>query len=257
MAQREKDMKKLWERSEILFAVIFIAIYVLGCSLLDRASEALGTEMILTLPFLTVFIALILGFIKRNGLSEYYALRAPKTPARAMLYYVPLLLISTVNIWFGIVFNYPLGKGIVYFLGMIAAGVAEELIFRGLLFRAMSRNNLRSAVIFTSLLFGLGHIVNLFNGSESDLLAGICQVFYAVSIGFLFAAALLRSGSLIPCMVSHAMFNSLSVFANEPMHERYQIPITISLCVLSAAAAIYYFKGARTEEKHEDPCSER
>lgn len=244
-------MKKLWDRSEIWFSVLMIVIYVVGNSNLDRLSDALGIEMVLTLPFDILLFALFVAFIRKNGLSGYYGLCAPKATAREMLYYLPLLLISTVNVWFGYVMNkHPL-EGLVYFLAMIATGLVEELLFRGFLFRAMSKNNLRFAVILTSLLFGLGHIVNLINGSGAGTLETVCQIFYAVSIGFLFAAVLLKSRSLIPCMVSHAMFNSLSLFANEPMHEKYLIPILISLCVLSVATAIYYLKTARLEEKTE------
>ena len=244
-------MKKLWDRSEIWFSVLMIVVYVVGNSNLDRLSDALGIEMVLTLPFDILLFALFVTFIRKNGLSAYYGLCAPKATAREMLYYLPLLLISTVNIWFGFVMNKQPLEGLVYFLAMIATGLVEEVLFRGFLFRAMSKDNLRFAVILTSLLFGLGHIVNLFNGSGAGTLETVCQIFYAVSIGFLFAAVLLKSRSLIPCMVSHAMFNSLSLFANDPVHEKYLIPISISLCVLSVAAAIYYLKTARLEEKAE------
>ena len=238
-------MKKLWDRSEISLAVLFIVIYVMGNSLLDRASERLGIEMVLTLPFDLVLIAVMLAFIRRNGLREYYAICAPRTPARQMLFYIPMIVVSTVNIWFGIVFNKNFKEGLVYFLAMIATGITEELLFRGFLFRAMSRRNLRAAVILVSVLFGAGHLVNFLNGSGMTPLENICQVFYAVAVGFLFVAVLIRSGSLIPCMIAHAAFNALSVFANDPMQEKYQIPIALSLCVISLAAGAYYLREAR------------
>ncbi len=240
-------MKKIWDRSEVLFAVLFIIIYVFGNSLLDQASLGIGIEMILTLPFDVLLIAVMLGFIRRNKLTEYYGICAPKESMRGMLYYIPLLLISTVNIWFGIVFNKPFTEGLVFFFAMIATGIVEEIIFRGFLFRGMAKDNLRSAVILTSILFGIGHIVNLFNGKDVSLLENICQVFYAVSIGFLLVSVLLKGESLIPCMITHSTFNALSVFANEPMHEKYQIPIAVSLCILSLAAGVYYLK-SRTPE---------
>ena len=233
-------MKKLWDRSETLLAVLFIVIYVMGNSLLDQASDGLGIEMVLTLPFDLVLIAVMLAFMKRNGLNDYYGICASKAPARQMLFYLPMILVSTVNIWFGIVFNRGIFEGLIYFFAMIATGIAEELLFRGFLFRAMSRQNPRAAVILVSILFGAGHLMNLFNGSGMTLLETICQVFYAIAVGFLFVAVLIRSGSLIPCMIAHAAFNALSVFANNPMQEKYQIPISVSLCVISLAAGIYY-----------------
>ena len=241
-------MKKIWDRSEVWFAVLFIIIYVVGNSLFDQASLGIGIEMILTLPFDILLIAVMLGFIRRNKLTEYYGICAPKASMREMLYYVPLLLISTVNIWFGMVFNKPFTEGLVFFFAMIATGIIEEIIFRGFLFRGMAKDNLRSAVILTSILFGIGHIVNLFNGKDVSLLENICQIFYAVSIGFLLVSVLFKGKSLIPCMITHSTFNALSVFANEPMHERNQIPIAVFLCILSLTAGVYYLKSRIPED---------
>lgn len=241
-------MKKLWDKSEIGFAVLFIIVYVVGNSLLMSASNAIGMEMALTLPFNLALIAVMLAFVRRNNLLEYYGIRAPGATARQMLFYIPLAIVATVNIWFGVAFNLGFTAGLVYFLAMIATGVAEELIFRGLLFRAMSRKNVRSAIILTSVLFGAGHIVNLINGSGATLLENLCQVAYAIAIGFLLVAALIRSKSLIPCMITHAAFNALSVFANTAVIDKYQIAVSVSLCVISAAAAAWYLRHSELQK---------
>ena len=52
---------------------------------------------------------------------------------------------------------------------MLCVGFLEEVIFRGLLFTAIARNNIKSAVIISSVTFGIGHIINLFNGSGMEL----------------------------------------------------------------------------------------
>ena len=141
--------------------------------------------------------------------------------------------------------NADFADGLVCFLAMIATGITEELLFRGFLFRAMSRRNPRAAVILVSVLFGAGHLMNLLNGSGMTPLENICQVFYAVAVGFLFVAVLIRSGSLIPCMIAHAAFNALSVFANNPMQEKYQIPVALSLCAISLAAGAYCLRSEK------------
>lgn len=240
-------MKKLWQRSEILFAVTFIAVYVVANSLLDEASRGLGVEMALTLPFDVALFCLLLAFARRNGLGDYYGLRAPAASAKEMLYYIPLIAVCTVNVWFGVAVNKGPVDGAVYFLAMIATGLVEEMLFRGLLFRAMARRNLRSAVVLTSVLFGAGHAVNLVNGSGATPLENACQLCYAVAVGFLFAAVLLRGKSLVVCMIAHATFNALSLFANEPVIDRYQIPVSAALCVVAVGAGVYYLRGTGKE----------
>ena len=48
---------------------------------------------------------------------------------------------------------------------MLCVGFAEEVIFRGFLFRAMEKDNVKTAIIGSSVTFGLGHVLNLVNGS--------------------------------------------------------------------------------------------
>ena len=79
----------------------------------------------------------------------------------------------------------------------------------------MAKNNLKSAVIVSSVTFGIGHIINLFNGSGMDLANNLCQIIYAVAVGFLFVTIFYYSGSLLPCIITHSAINTLSTFSNE------------------------------------------
>ena len=130
---------------------------------------------------------------------------------------------------------------------MIITGIVEEMLFRGLLFKAMSKSNVRSAVIVTSITFGIGHIVNLVNGNSADYVETICQIFYAVAIGFLLAAVLYVGESIIPCIITHSMLNALSSFSNETVIDNIQIPVSVILCVISAVSAVLIFRKANRE----------
>ena len=65
---------------------------------------------------------------------------------------------------------------------MLCVGFLEEVIFRGLLFQAIAKDNIKSAVIISSVTFGIGHIINLFNGSGMDLVNNLCQIVFAFAI---------------------------------------------------------------------------
>ncbi|MBR2132663.1 MAG: CPBP family intramembrane metalloprotease, partial [Oscillospiraceae bacterium] len=94
-------------------------------------------------------------------------------------------------------------------------GFIEEVIFRGLLFKAIAKDNIKEAIIISSVTFGLGHLVNAINGSGMDLVANLCQVVGAIAIGLLFVTIFYRSGSLLPCIITHSAIDAVSVFANE------------------------------------------
>ena len=96
---------------------------------------------------------------------------------------------------------------------MCCVGFLEEVILRGLLFQAMEKDNLRVAILVSSLTFGLGHIVNLFNGSGRDLASSIIQVVFAVLVGFVLVLIFYHGKSLIPCILFHSANNALKVFS--------------------------------------------
>jgi membrane protease YdiL (CAAX protease family) len=130
-----------------------------------------------------------------------------------------------------------------YIASMICVGFLEEIIFRGLLFQAMRRDSLRSAIIVSSLTFGIGHILNLFNGSGAQLLSNLCQVGYATAVGFLFVIMFLKTGSLIPCIVTHSAVNALSVFSNEGgITAAQEIFSAITISVIALAYSVYLLK---------------
>lgn len=70
------------------------------------------------------------------------------------------------------------------------------------------------AIVISSVTFGLGHVLNLINGSGMGALENLFQITGAVAIGFLFVIVFYRGGSLLPCIIAHAVINITSAFAN-------------------------------------------
>ena len=233
-------LKKLYEKSEIWFAAAWIITYVVLASTGDNISADLGIDKLVTLPILIVMSAGLYFFIRQNGLTEKYGLCSPNLPAAKMLFYAPLLVLLTANLWYGVAMNMSPLETVLYILAMFCVGFLEELIFRGLLFQAMAENGVKSAIIVSSVTFGIGHIVNLFNGSGAELLPNLLQVMYAVAIGFAFVMIYCKTKSLMPCIFTHCIFNGLSAFANESvMTPRRQIISGVLLAVIAGGYALY------------------
>ena len=233
-------MKKLYLKSELTFSLIWIIAYCVLMSVGDSLSQKLGVTKAVTLPVALVLSAVLFLFIKKNNLLPEYGFCKPRLSASEMLFYIPLLIILTVNLWHGVNFTLSFAETVLYILTMFCVGFLEEVIFRGLLFNAMRKNGIRSAIIVSSVTFGIGHIINLFNGSGADLIANILQVIYAIAAGFMFVMIYYKGGSLIPCIVTHSIFNGLSVFADESLltlHRR--IVSCVFLTVISLAYAGY------------------
>ena len=233
-------LKKLYEKSEIWFAVAWIIAYVVLASIGDNISADLGIEKIVTLPVLIALSAILYFFVRKNGLTEKYGLCKPRLPAAKMLFYAPILVLLTANLWYGAAMNLSPLETVLYVLSMFCVGFLEEMIFRGLLFKAMAKNGVRAAIIVSSVTFGVGHIVNLINGSGAELLPNLLQVVYAIAIGFAFVMIYCKTKSLMPCILTHSIFNGLSAFANEAaMTPQREILSGILLAVIGGGYALY------------------
>ena len=153
---------------------------------------------------------------------------------------MPLAVISSVNLWGGVAVQGTATEILLYVVSMCFVGFLEELIFRGLLFQAMAKDGVRSAIVVSSVTFGIGHIVNLFNGSGAELLPNLLQVVYAVAVGFAFVMIFCRTKSLVPCIITHSVFNGLSAFAKvaaETMQR--QVISGVLLAVIAGGYAWY------------------
>jgi len=209
------EMKKLYEKSELTFAIIWIVIYCVLQSLANPLNERIGIEYSTSAIFCILQTVILFDFIKKNGLLEKYGFCKLAVPARCLFYYVPLIILATGNLWNGIAVNDSIADTICRIVCMLCVGFVEEVIFRGFLFKAMAKDNVKSAIIVSSITFGIGHLMNLVNGSGMDLVSNLCQVIFAIAMGFLLVTIFYRSGSLIPCMITHSAVNMLGTFANE------------------------------------------
>lgn len=208
------DVKKLYEKNELTFAIVWIIVYCVLRSLADPLNEIIGGGYSVSAAFCVLQAIVLFTFIRRNGLRERYGLRGPKVPARRFLYYVPLVILASGDLWNGAAINYPPAEMACRIVCMLCVGFLEEVIFRVLLFVSIAKDNVRSAVVISSVTFGVGHLINLFNGSGMDLMNDLCQICFAVAVGFLLVTIFYRGGSLFPCIIVYSAINTLSIFAN-------------------------------------------
>lgn len=236
-------MKKLYEKSELAFSIVWIVAYCTLLSLGDNFSESIGITKSVTLPIAAALSLILFIYIKKNALMKKYGFCSSAVSGRRMLYYIPLLLLLTVNLWYGAEMNLSAAETVLYILTMLCVGFLEETIFRGLLFNAMAKNGVKPAIIVSSITFGIGHIINLFNGSGAELIPNLLQVVYAMATGFMLVMIYYRSKSLIACIAFHGVFNSLSIFSVEFALTMWQRVASCGFIVLiSVAYGVYLMR---------------
>ena len=229
-------MRKLYDKNKILFAVLWILVY---CLVMAPIRGTYGDENVISLLALGILGMGSLIFVKANHLEEEYGLNAWPKNTRRYLYFIPLWVLATGNLWGGIA---PTLQGIellIAVLSMALVGYLEEIIFRGFLFKALLESNSEKvAIIIAAVTFGIGHILNLYTGQAT--LETAIQVLYAIVWGFIFTLVFFRGGSLLPCIIGHSLIDMLSKVAAE--NEIMSWVYIVATIVVGIAYCIYLAK---------------
>ena len=221
-------MRRLYEKKEILFAVLWIVVY---CIVLGTIRGNFGDESICMLIALLVFTAVIIVFVKKNHLEGKYGLTGWPKDMKKYLFFIP---------------SYQGTSLVIAAFSMILVGFVEEMIFRGFLFKAMMEGDKTIvAIIVSAVTFGVGHIVNLFTGQAS--FETVMQIIFAISWGFILTMVCYKGGSIIPCIIAHSLIDVLSLFgADNELIDWIYIGATI---VVAIAYCLYLSRIHSPESK--------
>ena len=110
----------------------------------------------------------------------------------------------------------PLPRILTFLLNMILVGVAEELVFRGIIAQTLlerygtARAGVWKACLVSGVLFGAAHLSNLLGSAPFGVLM---QCVFAGSLGVLFAAIYFRTGNLWVLVFLHGAQDAASLLA--------------------------------------------
>ena len=204
-------MKKLYDKNELWFALIWIFIY---CGVTIPIRGKYGDESIFMLLGLLLIAAGIFTFVKVYNLEEKYGLVKWQGKASDYWFYIPVFILMTGNLWRGVALAYSGISQVFAVISMLLVGFIEEMLFRGFLFRILLKKDPAPvAITISAVTFGIGHIVNLLAGQAS--LETVIQVLFAVAWGYIFTFVFYKSGSLLVCIAVHGLVDAFSKFAGE------------------------------------------
>ena len=136
-------MKKYFEKHEILICILLIVIYVVSNSYCMQNFGVTDYRSTIINTLFSIVLIIIMILLKR---TSYYGL-TKVTNLKKYLYFIPLFLIVSVNLWNGININNSTIEIIFHILTMINVGFIEEIIFRGFLFKMMEKENTKRAIM--------------------------------------------------------------------------------------------------------------
>jgi len=179
---------------------------------LDSLAAELPNQIALII-ILTVIVA-ILQWWKPVGFT--------RQEKKSLRYIWPPLIYTFLYLIAGIFYGTQIDSGffgasnvtkfIIALLTAFMVGYTEETMFRGILFFGMgSKYKAFWGTIISAVIFGLFHFINLIHGQEFGITVN--QVIHAGSVGIMYAALRLMTGSLWPVMLLHGFWDFSVILA--------------------------------------------
>ena len=199
-------MRKLQDTKPIWHALIWIAIYIVAVNLGDNFGQQLGVPGLTSIVLIILSIMLVF-YLRGGGRLAFYGVRSVQPGTMPLtLFYIPLFAIAFLQYAKGLASHLDLQALVFAILVVSAVGFIEELLFRGFLLQGLrTSGNLTRAIIISGVTFGLGHIVNLLRGYS--LTDQALQLVAAVFIGIALAYCAVLTGSIMPGVLFHVLFN--------------------------------------------------
>lgn len=147
---------------------------------------------------------------------------------------IPTVMVDDVNNQYSMLFENT-NIFVAILSTAVTTGIVEEIIFRGLVLSRLKKGMRRGvAVVFSALIFGMFH-------------GALLAVAYAVVVGIVFGLLAERHNSIIPSIVCHIFFNTVSYFLATDNVFVILALYFISVAVLLVGSYVL-FKKDRTEE---------
>lgn len=239
-------MTKLFKKNPVLHALAWIGIYIMCVNIFESLSIALGQPTLFTSIGLGgVSILLVLYLKHQNSLAAIGFQKIKHSSLKRSLYFIPLITLSLIQFFGSFNTELALPQILITGLLMLNVGIIEEVIFRGLLYKAIRDKSGRTrAILISGFTFGLGHIINLLRGMSIE--NQVEQIGVAIIIGIMLALIVELTKSIIPGILFHVLFNfSSTIMIADSTAESYLLVSILTLATLYATylVIIQYRKG--------------
>ncbi|MCR5210196.1 MAG: CPBP family intramembrane metalloprotease [Lachnospiraceae bacterium] len=214
-------IKKVFKNAGVI--ILSIVIFIIGDTIGGLTNMFISGDGLQTVIYATVRIAVTMvlaGFvsyrllkmdpdelgIKIKPIDIRLVVLAIALPVAVLLFYAYILpgkpYIAKQGEFWGSLIKAVFGTG-------ITAGICEELVFRGMIFRYMKKTlGIKAAVITPAILFACLHIMNM---EKFDIVDVTILILAGSSVAVMFTLFALSSGSIYPGALSHTLWNTLII----------------------------------------------
>lgn len=228
--------------SSMFPAYLWLALYLILSTVIGNlAATDQQVYYIGALPQLLLAVSCLVYLVKTKLHRAIHLVGIPTESAAKMLYYLPLFFVTSLSLFYGLRTDLNWLDYLALLAMYTGVGFMEEVIFRGVMFTALSTHwNRWFVIFFISFTFAVGHIVSMvamnMSGWETTL-----QIINAFVVGFLFMLVMVASKNLRVCIVAHILYN---FFANISLVSTTQVTVIVVTVVITLAYSTYLWKNS-------------
>lgn len=248
------NKQKFPEKYPYLFVIILEIVFIIVSIIVGAITIRLKLPEYFMYGGIMAILAIITAFIlwKLNWWKKIGFKSLEKK-------YIPLIIIPIIPLignLFGSYKSLQISFYIYYFFLNVMVGFVEEGIYRGLMLRALLEKGVWKAVIISTFLFSLSHLMNALAGwNWGHVLLQLC---YSFAFGFGWSAFALRTGTIWPLMLIHFLNNFFGFIKTENVIKSLQssqpdltgIIYIIILSIIFMVYGVLVIKSFIKEKKH-------
>jgi uncharacterized protein len=241
----------LYRHALVLFLVVMFGRGILGM-LTVKGMQLFNPELTVQkdLGWLVMLLYAVCAYlaVKWVRIDKEIGLIKPDSSKEWFVWLPVLIIPATLGFYLG--FHSPWSHVPLLLIAALGVAVNEEILFRGILLRAMFPFGKAVAIIIPSLLFGVSHLGNIFIGG--DVTFALFQFAWTFIGGMAITAMRLQSKSLLPAIGFHFILDAVEYAATGEygVHSiQYSLGWLSIFVLLNLAFLVYALFGLKMKNK--------
>jgi len=149
---------------------------------------------------------IVILFLKKNKKWTYYGFYSLSEVKKKEIYiFIPLFILAFMPLLAGIRSDITFSYIIYLIIYMALVAFVEEVLFRGIILKILLKKSYIKAIVGSSLLFSLAHILNTLQVNNLNMI--FIQVLYAFIIGAILSILVIKTNNIIFPIIFHYINN--------------------------------------------------
>lgn len=201
--------------ASILWALLILSFYfVSGAAIVITKATSTHAMLIRAICVFAACLPPIIYIWRSTGsFSDYGFTKLKKAEVKKVLFFLPLIVVDVVPIFSGFKADNQVSFILATLACTLCVGFAEEIYYRGIILNILKLKGDRFAIIGSSVLFGLGHLMNIAGGA--NVAYTLLQVFFAFFAGIVLAEIVVITNNIVVAMLWHFLCDFLAYTTND------------------------------------------